>query len=206
MNPNHYLAVAIDYLFATARVASRRRRRQDARLSSMIDRVVEGPGPPGWPKCRSASSGCPGLSTAALRLRRRGERRRQSSCVATGGVDDRQGRLHPRPAGRRDHRRHRQGPRRALPELTEKYGDPSTSESTCRLRRAEGVLSQADAGPRVTAATLAGEPIVAKLTRAPANDAPIGGLKVSPKTAGSPPAPAAPRTSTRSTPRASSAY
>lgn len=30
----------------------------------------------------------------------------------------------------------------------------------------------------VTASTLAGEPILAKLTRAPANDAPIGGLKV----------------------------
>jgi phosphoglucomutase len=30
----------------------------------------------------------------------------------------------------------------------------------------------------VNASTLAGEPIVAKLTRAPGNDAPIGGLKV----------------------------
>jgi phosphoglucomutase len=30
----------------------------------------------------------------------------------------------------------------------------------------------------VRAATLAGEPITAKLTRAPGNDAPIGGLKV----------------------------
>ena len=30
----------------------------------------------------------------------------------------------------------------------------------------------------VSAAELAGEPILAKLTRAPANDAPIGGLKV----------------------------
>ena len=32
--------------------------------------------------------------------------------------------------------------------------------------------------PAVTAATLAGDAIVAKLTRAPGNDAPIGGLKV----------------------------
>jgi phosphoglucomutase len=30
----------------------------------------------------------------------------------------------------------------------------------------------------VTAETLAGDPIIAKLTRAPGNDAPIGGLKV----------------------------
>ena len=33
-------------------------------------------------------------------------------------------------------------------------------------------------GERVAAATLAGESIVARLTRAPGNDAPIGGLKV----------------------------
>ena len=32
--------------------------------------------------------------------------------------------------------------------------------------------------PRSTAATLAGEPIVAKLTTAPGNGAPLGGLKV----------------------------
>ena len=31
---------------------------------------------------------------------------------------------------------------------------------------------------KVTASELAGEPIVARLTRAPGNDAPIGGLKV----------------------------
>jgi phosphoglucomutase len=31
---------------------------------------------------------------------------------------------------------------------------------------------------RVSAATLAGEPITARLTRAPGNDAPIGGLKI----------------------------
>ncbi|MFZ1899605.1 MAG: phosphoglucomutase, alpha-D-glucose phosphate-specific, partial [Azonexus sp.] len=33
-------------------------------------------------------------------------------------------------------------------------------------------------GERVAATTLAGETIIAKMTRAPGNDAPIGGLKV----------------------------
>jgi phosphoglucomutase len=62
--------------------------------------------------------------------------------------------------------------------LTAEFGDPlytridaaATPEQKARL----GKLSPAD----VTAATLAGEAIEAKLTRAPGNDAPIGGLKV----------------------------
>jgi phosphoglucomutase len=52
---------------------------------------------------------------------------------------------------------------------------------------------------------LAGEPILAKLTAAPGNGAPIGGLKVTAETGGSPPALPAPRTCTRYMPRASSA-
>ena len=47
---------------------------------------------------------------------------------------------------------------------------PATPEQKIRL----GQLSPA----AVTASALAGEPIVAKLTRAPGNDAPIGGVKV----------------------------
>ncbi len=63
-------------------------------------------------------------------------------------------------------------------ELTAQFGAPcytridapATPEQKARL----GKLS-ADA---VRASSLAGEPITAKLTRAPGNDAPIGGLKV----------------------------
>jgi len=47
---------------------------------------------------------------------------------------------------------------------------PATAEQKARLEK----LSP----DTVTAATLAGEPIVVKLTKAPGNDAPIGGLKV----------------------------
>jgi phosphoglucomutase len=62
--------------------------------------------------------------------------------------------------------------------LTAEFGAPcytridaaATPEQKARLAK----LSPA----AVTASTLAGEPIVAKLTRAPGNDAPIGGLKV----------------------------
>ena len=63
-------------------------------------------------------------------------------------------------------------------ELTAEFGAPyytridapATPEQKARLQK----LSP-DA---VTASTLAGEPITAKLTRAPGNNAPIGGLKV----------------------------
>jgi phosphoglucomutase len=47
---------------------------------------------------------------------------------------------------------------------------PATPEQKARL---EGLTPEA-----VKAPTLAGEPIIAKLTRAPGNGAPIGGLKV----------------------------
>jgi phosphoglucomutase len=62
--------------------------------------------------------------------------------------------------------------------LTAEFGEPyytrvdaaATAEQKARL---EKLSAEA-----VTAPTLAGEPIVAKLTKAPGNDAPIGGLKV----------------------------
>ena len=63
-------------------------------------------------------------------------------------------------------------------ELTAAFGTPHYTRidapATSDLRARLGKLS-ADA---VTASTLAGEPIVAKLTHAPGNSAAIGGLKV----------------------------
>ena len=89
-------------------------------------------------------------------------------------------------------------------ELTAEFGTPyytridapATPEQKARLKK----LSP----EAVKASSLAGEPITAKLTRAPGNNAPIGGLKVDrTPAAGSRRGPRAPRTSTRSTPRAS---
>ena len=94
-------------------------------------------------------------------------------------VDHRQGRHHHGPAGRGDHCRHGQGPRRALPgDRGASSAAPSTPASTRRpAARRKSVL--ANLSPDLVAATeLAGEPILAKLTRAPGNNAPIGGLKV----------------------------
>ena len=62
--------------------------------------------------------------------------------------------------------------------LTERFGAPAyrrvDAPATPELKAALGRL----APESVTATTLAGDPITAKLTRAPGNDAPIGGLKV----------------------------
>ena len=57
LNPNHYLAAAIDYLFGTARAgAGTRRSARRSSRSAMIDRVAAASGG-ACSRCRSASSG-----------------------------------------------------------------------------------------------------------------------------------------------------
>ncbi len=84
-------------------------------------------------------------------------------------------------------------------ELTAKFGSPSYARidaaATREQKAALAKLSAAD----VTATTLAGEEITAKLTEAPGNGAPIGGLKVTTGTPGSPRGPPEPRMCTRFT-------
>ncbi|MEI7745325.1 MAG: phosphoglucomutase, alpha-D-glucose phosphate-specific, partial [Chloroflexota bacterium] len=62
--------------------------------------------------------------------------------------------------------------------LTERFGAPAyrriDAPATPEVKAALGKLSPSD----VAATTLAGDPITAKLTAAPGNGAPIGGLKV----------------------------
>ena len=100
--------------------------------------------------------------------------RRDGTCL-----DDRQGRPDHGSAGRRDHRPHRQGPRRAL-----SGADSGVRHAALHAHRRTGDRRKQKAkleslSPEaVDAPELAGEPILAKLTRAPGNGAPIGGLKV----------------------------
>jgi phosphoglucomutase len=69
-------------------------------------------------------------------------------------------------------------PSRHYEELTERFGAPVYERIDAPATKAEkrvlGELSEAD----VDAATLAGEPILEKLTRTPGNGERIGGLKV----------------------------
>ena len=127
MNPNHYLAVAIEYLYqhrdgwpAAAAVG------KTLVSSSMIDRVAAGLGrkllevPVGLQVVRARAARRVG------RLRRRGERRGVVPAARRLGVDDRQGRDHPGPAGLGDHRGDRAvAVAAATRELTERYGAPA---------------------------------------------------------------------------------
>jgi len=93
-------------------------------------------------------------------------------------VGDRQGRSDHGPPGGRDHRADRKGPGEHYRALTAEFGTPyytridapATPEQKARLEK----LSPEAVGE----SQLAGESVTATLTRAPGNNAPIGGLKV----------------------------
>jgi phosphoglucomutase len=179
LEPNHYLSVAIGYLFAhrpkwPAAVAVGK----TVVSSSMIDRVaarlkrkvVEVPVGFKWfvEGLVDGSIGfCGEESSGATFLRRDG----------TVWTTDKDG-LVPNLLAAEITARTGKDPGEHYRALTAEFGAayytridaPATLEQKLRL----GSLSP-DA---VAASTLAGEPITAKLTKAPGNDAPIGGLKV----------------------------
>ena len=62
--------------------------------------------------------------------------------------------------------------------LTERFGDPVYARTDAPATAAQKAVLRDLAPDDVPGDTLAGDPIAAKLTRAPGNDAPIGGLKV----------------------------
>ena len=179
MNPNHVIAAAINYLFGGGRS-------WDADVavgktlvsSSIIDRVTESLGrrllevPVGFKwfvdGLVDGSVGFGGEESAG-RLVPAPRRHR---------VDHGQGRAHRLPPGGRADREDGRNPAQIYAALTERFGAPAyrriDAPATPEVKAALGRLSPGD----VTATTLAGDPITAKLTRAPGNDAPIGGLKV----------------------------
>ena len=62
--------------------------------------------------------------------------------------------------------------------LTDEFGTPAYARVDAPATREQKAVLAQLSPEQVTATELAGEPITAKLTRAPGNDAPIGGLKV----------------------------
>ncbi|MBC3192359.1 alpha-D-glucose phosphate-specific phosphoglucomutase [Pseudonocardia sp. C8] len=179
MNPNHYLAVAIGYLYAhrpgwpaTAGVG------KTAVSSSMIDLVaadlgrtlVEVPVGFKWfvPGLRSGEIGFGGEESAgASFLRRDGapwstDKDGLLLALLASEITAVTGRT----------------PTEHYRELTARFGAPAYARTDVACSRDDkAALSKLDASA-VTATELAGDPITAKLTRAPGNDAPIGGLKV----------------------------
>ncbi|MGW6695708.1 phosphoglucomutase (alpha-D-glucose-1,6-bisphosphate-dependent) [Rhodococcus sp. NPDC054953] len=179
MNPNHYLAVAIDYLYphrpawdAGARVG------KTLVSSSMIDRVAAGVGrdltevPVGFkwfvPGLASGELGFGGEESAGASFLRRDGR------VWTTDKDGIALALLAAEilavTGRTPSQRYR--------DLADRYGDPVYARVDAPADRTQKAALAALTPDAVTATDLAGEAITATLTAAPGNGAPIGGLKV----------------------------
>jgi phosphoglucomutase len=180
MNPNHYLAVAIEYLYT-----HRAGWRADAAVgktlvsSTMIDRVADGLGRRLWEVPVGFKWFVPGLLDGSVAFG--GEESAGASFVRRDGTvwtTDKDGILLALLASEITAVTG-QTPSQIYADLTERYGDPAyervDAPATAAQKAALGSLS-ADA---VTAEELAGDPITARLVDAPGNGAAIGGLKVS---------------------------
>ena len=179
MNPNHYLAVAISYLFGHRRQWGNRTAVGKTLVSSsMIDRVAshlkrelaEVPVGFKW-FVKGLASGSYGFggeeSAGASFLRMNGEvwttdkdgfimDLLAAEILAETGLD----------------------PQSQYEKLEEDFGSPVYRRVEAPASRAQKNVLRELSPEQVTATELAGEPILKKLTRAPANNAPIGGLKV----------------------------
>ncbi|MFJ1677195.1 phosphoglucomutase (alpha-D-glucose-1,6-bisphosphate-dependent) [Streptomyces sp. NPDC088251] len=179
MNPNHYLAVAIDYLYS-----HRERWPAVAGIgktlvsSGMIDRVAAGLGrelvevPVGFKwfvdGLADGSLGFGGEESAgASFLRRDGSvwttdkdgiilALLASEILAVTGSS----------------------PSERYTALTARFGEPAYARIDAPADRAQKAVLARLSPEQVTADTLAGEPVTAVLTEAPGNGAPIGGIKV----------------------------
>ena len=179
MNPNHFLAVAIQYLF-TARDGWPQGAAIGKTLvsSSMIDRVAEDLGrtlievPVGFkwfvPGLLDGSVGFGGEESAgASFLRRNGEVWTTDKdglllCLLAAEIIATTGR----------------SPSEHYADLVDRHGAPAYARIDVASTREEKSVLGKLSPEQVTATDLAGEPITAKLTAAPGNGAALGGLKV----------------------------
>jgi phosphoglucomutase len=179
LNPNHYLSVAVDYLFrhrpdwpADAAVG------KTLVSSSMIDRVAADLGRP----LAEVPVGFKYFVDGLLHGRYGfgGEESAGASFLRRdGGVwtTDKDGLLLGLLAAEitavtgKDPGEH-------YTELTERFGEPAYARSDAPANAAQKRVLAGLSPDAVRATTLAGEPIVQRLTEAPANGASIGGLKV----------------------------
>ena len=184
MNPNHFLAVAIDYLFShrpdwpsTAAIG------KTLVSSSMIDRVAADVGrelievPVGFkwfvPGLLDGSVGFGGEESAGASFLRRD---------GTVWTTDKDGILLALLAsemlavtGSSPSERYR--------ELTDEHGDPTYERIDAPASREQKAALGSMTPDQVRSGELAGEPITAVLTEAPGNGASIGGLKVTTESA-----------------------
>jgi phosphoglucomutase len=179
LNPNHYLAVAIDYLFRhrdgwppNAAVG------KTLVSSSMIDRVAEGLGRPLLEVPVGFKWFVPGLLDGSVAFG--GEESAGASFLQRDGsvwTTDKDGIILALLASEITAVTGR-SPSQLYRELTERYGDPAYARiDTAATREQKAKLGKLSP-EQVTAGELAGEKITAALTTAPGNGAAIGGLKV----------------------------
>ncbi|MGD8193434.1 phosphoglucomutase (alpha-D-glucose-1,6-bisphosphate-dependent) [Herbiconiux sp. P18] len=179
MNPNHYLAVAIQYLY------SRREGWQpDAAIgktlvsSSMIDRVAGALGRTLWEVPVGFKWFVPGLIDGSVAFG--GEESAGASFLRFDGTvwtTDKDGILLALLAseilavtGKT--------PSQLYAELTAEFGSPVYERvDAAATKTQKAALAKLD-GDAITATELAGDPIIAKLSHAPGNGAAVGGVKV----------------------------
>ncbi len=179
MNPNHYLAVAIRYLLAhRPRWSASAVVGKTLVSSSMIDRVVEKLGrrlcevPVGFKWF------APGLFDGSCCFG--GEESAGASFLRLDGrvwTTDKDGPIMDLLAAEITARTGKD-PGEHYRELTAEFGTPRYTRIDAPATPAQKARLGKLTPEAVKESKLAGEPITAKLTRAPGNDAPVGGLKV----------------------------
>ena len=179
LNPNHFLAVAINYLYSHRPEWS-----ADAKIgktlvsSAMIDRVAKGLGRELCEVPVGFKWFVDGLADGSMAFG--GEESAGASFLRRDGstwCTDKDGFILALLAAEitavtgRDPGEHYQ-------DLVEEYGAPVYQRIQAEADTEQKKILSALSPEQVTADTLAGDPIVAKLTHAPGNGAAIGGLKV----------------------------
>jgi len=179
LNPNHYLAVAIQYLFTN-------RPQWSAEVgigktlvsSSIIDRVAKGLNRPMLEVPVGFKWFVDGLVAGTLGFV--GEESAGASFLRRNGQvwsTDKDGLIMGLLAAEMTAVTGKD-PGQLYGELTAKYGAPTYQRIDAAANKEQKAKLGKLSASQVTAKTLAGEPITAILTEAPGNHAPIGGLKV----------------------------
>lgn len=179
MNPNHYLAVAIEYLYQ-----NRPHWRQDARIgktlvsSRMVDRVADALGRELWEVPVGFKWFVPGLVDGSVGFG--GEESAGASFLRFDGSvwsTDKDGIILCLLAseilavtGKT--------PSQLYRELVDRFGEPAYERVDAPANREQKAKLSKLSPDSIAATELAGDPITAKLSHAPGNGAAIGGVKV----------------------------
>ena len=184
MNPNHYLAVAIQYLYGGARPGwSSGRIGKTLVSSSMIDRVAADLGKELWEVPVGFKWFVPGLLDGSVGFG--GEESAGASFLRTDGTvwtTDKDGIILALLASEILAATGRT-PSEHYADLVAAHGEPAYARIDAPADREQKAKLAALTPSSVEATELAGEPITAKLTEAPGNGAAIGGLKVTTESA-----------------------